>query len=77
VIPDPASVSIDNLSSRYVASVVNTAAGVITVTARGEPAITGSTIVLTGVLNASNVVDWSCGGSILSKYRPQVCRTGS
>jgi len=74
VIPDTTSVSIDNLSSRYVASVQNTAAGVITVTARGEPAITGSTIVLTGVLNASNVVDWTCGGSIASKYRPSTCQ---
>jgi len=73
-IPSVGSVSIDNLSSRYVASVVNTGAGVITVTARGEPAITGSTIVLTGVLNASNVVDWTCTGTILAKYRPSTCQ---
>ena len=73
-IPSVGSVSIDNLSSRYVASVVNTGAGVITVTARGEPAINGSTIVLTGVLNASNVVDWTCTGTILAKYRPSTCQ---
>ena len=74
VIPDVGSVAVDNLSSRYVASVVNTAAGVITVTGRGEAAITGSNIVLTGVLNASNVVDWTCTGNILAKYRPSTCQ---
>ena len=74
VIPDTTSVAVDNLSSRYVASVVNTAAGVITVTARGEPAITGSTIVLTGVRNSCNVVDWTCGGNMLAKYRTSTCQ---
>ena len=75
VIPPVGSVSIDNLSSRYVASVVNTAPGVITVTATAaEPAISGANIVLTGTLNASNVVDWVCSGSILQKYRPSTCQ---
>jgi type IV pilus assembly protein PilA len=77
VIPDASSVSVDNLSSRYVASVVYTKSGndgIITVTGRGEPAITGSTITVTGTLNASNVVDWTCAGTILSKYRPSTCQ---
>jgi type IV pilus assembly protein PilA len=78
--PDAASVSIENLSSKYVSNVAYaksaTNVGAITVTARGETAITGSNIILTGTLNPSNVVEWVCGGAstINPKYRPSSCK---
>ena len=57
-------------SSKYVAS-VGWDGTTITPTARGEPKIAISTITLAGALNsASTRVNWTCAGSIESKYRP-------
>ena len=45
----------------------------ITVTARGDATIAGSTIVLTGTFSNGQVM-WTCGGTILAKYRPDSCQ---
>jgi type IV pilus assembly protein PilA len=76
VLPPVGSVSIENLSSKYVASVLHTAPGDITVTTTTtEPALNGSTLVIGGTLNPSLVVEWTCtGGTILPKYRPSSCK---
>lgn len=71
-------------TSQYVASVATDANGVITVTAQGITAVTG-TITLTPYANAttaaavatdlgSQIYKWVCGGSIAVKYRPGTCR---
>ena len=66
-------------SSTYVASVayaigVNNDTGVITVTSSGtESKMAGGTITLTGT-GVNGVVNWSCGGSILAKYKPATCK---
>ena len=65
------SVTINNQVSKYVASVVWTT--VVTATAAGDSAITGSTIVLTPTL-LNGQVTWVCGGTILAKYRPASCQ---
>jgi len=70
----PASVAIENQSSRYVASVTYTAP-TITATAQdlGGTTPTG-TITLTGAKSANGQVTWTCGGTIDAKYRPATCQ---
>jgi type IV pilus assembly protein PilA len=77
--PTTASFTISSQSSKYVQSVGYTSAatttGLITATAQGEAKISGSTITLTGTVDAStNQVTWVCGGSIATKYRPASCQ---
>jgi len=68
-------------TSKYVASVATTTAGVITVTAQGfgDTEIDGRTITLTPnpapVAGTSTVIrEWTCGGSIPAKFRPGSCK---
>ncbi len=66
-------------TSKYVASVATSGAGVITVTAQGfgDTAIDGQTITLTPspAIAAGTVVrEWTCGGSIPAKFRPGSCK---
>jgi len=74
-------------SSKYVASIATSAAGIITVTARGINAATeGKTITLSPFTDAegttaltttsggSQIRVWKCGGDIPSKFMPASCR---
>jgi type IV pilus assembly protein PilA len=67
-------------TSRYVASVATSNAGVITVTAQnfGDSAIDNQTITLTPSPNppvaGSPITAWTCGGSIPAKFRPGSCK---
>jgi type IV pilus assembly protein PilA len=75
-IPAVASVDIQSQNSKYVSGVAYSVSGgsaVITATAQGDTNITGSTIMMTGVYSAGQVV-WTCGGSIAPKYRPSSCK---
>jgi type IV pilus assembly protein PilA len=76
--PATASMVMTPESSKYVADVVYTqidsASGTVTATAQGDSAISASTIVLSGSMNANGQVDWICGGTILPKYRPASCK---
>ena len=76
--PDTASLVIESQSSKFVSSVayawVDASHGVVTATARGDNAINGSTITLTGTQGSNGQVDWVCGGTIQPKYRPQSCK---
>jgi type IV pilus assembly protein PilA len=80
--PDVASVAFDSMSSKYVASTAytqtNTATGVITATAKGEPKIDAKTLTMTGTLQSNGQVTWVCDASGSSaidvKYRPASCR---
>ena len=67
----PSSFTPETTSSTYVSSVTY-ASGVITATAKGDTAISGSTITLTG--SGSTQITWTCGGTIPSKYRPASCQ---
>jgi type IV pilus assembly protein PilA len=73
----PSALSIDTQSSRYVNGVAYTASSstqaVLTATARGDSAINGSTITLSGAFSNGQVA-WTCSGTIASKYRPASCR---
>jgi type IV pilus assembly protein PilA len=72
-------------SSKYVASIATSAAGVITVTARDISGVTGD-ITLSPFIDAggtspllatsvgANIAVWKCGGSIPAKFRPASCR---
>ncbi len=72
--PAATSVSIDTQTSTYVASVAY-AANVITATAKGDGAISGDTITLTGTfVSGTGQVTWACSGSISSKFRPSSCQ---
>ncbi|WHZ10125.1 MAG: Type IV pilin PilA [Burkholderiaceae bacterium] len=78
VMPAAGSISIEGQTSTYVASVAYTdtdaSTGMVTVTASGaEVAMAGGTITLTGVASNGQVV-WTCGGTILAKYRPSSCQ---
>jgi type IV pilus assembly protein PilA len=78
--PATASLTLSSQSSAMVSTVAYSSAatntGVITATASTkEPKISGSTITLTGTLNTTaGTVDWVCGGSINTKYRPASCK---
>ncbi|RYX91642.1 MAG: pilin [Comamonadaceae bacterium] len=76
--PATDSLVIQTQSSKYVSSVAytqtNVSNGVVTATARGDTAISGSTITLSGVIGTNAQVNWTCGGSIAAKYRPASCK---
>jgi len=63
-------------TSQYVASIVTSDAGVVTVTAQNIPGVTG-TITLTPnptPTPGGTISSWTCGGSIDPKYRPGSCK---
>jgi type IV pilus assembly protein PilA len=76
--PSTASLLVQSQSTKFVASTaysyVDASHGAVTAVARGDAAISGSTIVLTGTQNSNGQVDWICGGTIESKYRPASCK---
>ncbi|MBC7436247.1 MAG: pilin [Bdellovibrionales bacterium] len=76
--PTTASLVLTAQSSKYVSGVlytgVDSSNGSITATAQGDSSIATSTIILTGVMNTNSQVTWTCGGSILAKYRPSSCK---
>ncbi|MBA1259376.1 pilin [Pseudomonas oryzihabitans] len=70
-------------TSRYVASVATSDAGVITVTSQNLPSGANGTITLTPYVGAtgttaptagSSIGQWVCSGTIPAKYRPGSCR---
>ncbi len=75
--PAVASANIATQASKYVQSVEYTygssVAGTVVVTARGDSNIQGATILMTGTLTGGQI-NWICGGSILTKYRPSSCQ---
>lgn len=76
--PAVASSGITSQTSKYVSGVAYTTTatniGVLTATAQGDAAITGSTLVLTGTADTTGVVTWVCTGTIQAKYKPANCR---
>jgi len=73
--PADGSVTIESQASKYVTSVAY-ASGVITATARGtgNTDVDAKTITLTGVKAANGQITWTCGGTVLAKYRPSSCK---
>ena len=74
--PLAASVDVQSQASKFVSLVAYTvsgAVGVITATGATDANITGSTITMTGAYSAGQVT-WTCGGTILAKYRPSSCK---
>jgi type IV pilus assembly protein PilA len=71
-----ASTTIETQNSTYVAS-VSWDGTAITATAQGfgDSNIDGKTILLTPELKANGQLVWSCGGTILAKYRPSSCQS--
>lgn len=68
---------VENTATQYVASVGNTAGGLITATGQNLPAAAAGTITLQADLtNAANgvVQGWTCSGSIAAQYRPGSCQ---
>ncbi len=65
-------------TSKYVASIATSGAGVITVTAQafGDATIDGQTITLTpsNLSVGAAIQSWTCGGSIPAKFRPGSCK---
>ena len=71
--PSVASAGVQSQSSKYVSSVAWDGTNTITAMAQGDANITGSTITMVGVYSAGQVT-WTCGGTILQKYRPSSCK---
>lgn len=71
-LPATASVDVQSQQSKYVSSVTWDGSK-ITASARGDTTISGSTIEMAATY-ASGQVTWTCGGTILSKYRPASCK---
>jgi type IV pilus assembly protein PilA len=65
-------------TSKYVASVTATAAGVITVTAQALGGDATGTVTLTPTPNpvvaGTAITAWTCGGTLPAKYRPGSCK---
>ncbi len=75
--PATASLTLASMSSKYVSSTAYAlvgSTGVVTAIARGDAAITGSTITMTGTYGSNGQVGWVCSGNILSKYLPASCK---
>ncbi|RYF31318.1 MAG: pilin [Comamonadaceae bacterium] len=76
--PSSVSLVIESQSSKYVDSVAyaytSDSVGIVTATAKGDTAISGSTITLTGTMGTNAQVNWVCNGTILPKYRPASCK---
>ncbi len=84
----PASLTLESQSSKYVASVEyslstasNASTAVITVKATtADSNISGKKLLLTGVVNASKVIEWTCSAPAVSedgieaKYLPASCK---
>jgi type IV pilus assembly protein PilA len=72
-LPAAASLVLNSQSSKYVASVVQSA-GIITVTASAaEAAMASGTIVMTPSASG-DVLNWACSGTISSAYLPASCK---
>lgn len=71
-LPTAAEVPEIGQSSDYVSSVVWTGAAIV-VTARGDPNILGQTIQFSASY-VSGQINWTCGGTVLAKYRPPSCQ---
>jgi type IV pilus assembly protein PilA len=71
-LPASGSVTINSQVSKYVSAVAWDGT-VITATAAGDAAITGSTVTLTAAYSGGQVT-WTCSGTILAKYRPASCQ---
>jgi len=68
---------VENVSTQYVTTVTNNAAGVITATAQGiNASVNGSTITLSPTIVAANgvITQWDCSGTIAAQYRPGSCQ---
>jgi type IV pilus assembly protein PilA len=73
-LPASGSLVLNTQTSKYVASVAQSA-GVVTATATAaESKISGSTITMTPADAGNGVLNWTCGGSIDAKYRPASCK---
>jgi len=73
-LPASGSVAIGNQTSKYVSGVTWDGT-IVTATAQGDTAISGSTIVLTPTyVSGTGQVTWVCGGTIVPKYRPSSCQ---
>jgi type IV pilus assembly protein PilA len=72
-LPSAASLVLTSQTSKYVASVVQSA-GVITVTGAGDANLTGNTITLRPTAAGSGGLTWACSGTIAAKYRPASCQ---
>lgn len=70
----PASGSVtSSTTSKYVASVAWDGSKV-NATAQGDSKIATKTISLTAATTAGGTINWTCGGTIDSKYRPASCK---
>ena len=73
-LPAAGSLTINTQSTTNVASVAQ-AGGVITATSQAAvTGLSGGTITLTPVDAGNGVLNWTCGGTIASKYRPASCQ---
>ena len=76
--PEANSANVATQTSKYVSgltySKVSSLQGLVVVTAAGDNAISGSNITMTGEINSNNQVGWTCGGTILRKFRPASCQ---
>jgi type IV pilus assembly protein PilA len=77
--PASASANIAGQQSKFVSTIgysqSSSVRGLVTVTARGDTNISGSNITMTGdLVTNTGQVNWTCGGSILAKYRPSSCQ---
>ena len=71
----PASGSITSTnSSQYVASVTWTGTAIKATATAKEAKISGKTITLTAATLSNGQINWTCGGSIIEKYRPASCK---
>jgi type IV pilus assembly protein PilA len=72
-LPNAGSLTSDT-ASKYVGSVGWSGTVITAWATAAEPKLSGKNITLTAVTRSNGQIDWTCGGSIDSKYRPASCR---
>ena len=75
VLPSAASLTVETQASKYVSSVTWDGTKIVATASAAEPKISGQTLELTAALtNLNSQVNWTCNGTIASKYRPSSCK---
>ncbi len=75
-LPSSSDLTVESQVSAFVSSVSWNGSQIVATGSTKESKIAGSTITLsaTSASTINGQVDWSCGGSILAKYRPASCK---
>ncbi len=78
MMPPDSAVATTVVATQWLAGIdyvqTNTSEGRITATGRGDPRLSGGTLVLTGRMGGPGQIVWECSATIPAKYLPETCK---